>query len=102
MGKGIKYSKSGEIKFIGVYSNGKKWNGLSQKYYNNSFLKFKGKYLNGKMNGFAKEYHNNGELKFEGKYLHEIKINGKEYDNKISYLKLIKMEKEQNIILMSI
>ena len=92
-----------ELKFVGEYLNGKKWNGKFyhnncsniyeikegkgniKEYYDNDNdnLIFEGKYINGEKNGKGKEYNSNGKLKFRGEYLNgERNGKGKEYNFK--------------------
>ena len=89
----------GHIIFEGEYLNGQ-MNGIGKEYYDDSKLKYEGKYLNGKRwfgiekvyygklefeiingNGKVKEYYDNGKLRFEGEYLNGKRNGkGKEYD----------------------
>ena len=69
------YGDTGNLRFEGEYSNGKR-NGKGKEYYKNGKLMFKGEYLNGKRNGNGKEYYENGDLMFKGEYLNG-KRNGK-------------------------
>ena len=72
-GKGEEYN-NGELKFEGVYFNGKKWNGKGYTFYGNIEYEIK----NG--NGIVKEYSKNTE--FIGLYLDgERNGKGKEYIN---------------------
>ena len=98
-GKGTEYYDNGQIKFIGEYSNGKRWNGNGYDIYGNKKFEikegkghikeyedhnynliFEGDYLNGEKNGYGKEFYKNGYIKFEGEYLNEKRWNGKIYD----------------------
>ena len=98
-GHGKEYNNFGKLKFDGIFSFGKKWNGLEydiqndtvykiengrgfiKEYNSKGLLIFEGEYNNGEKNGNGKEYWNNGNIKFEGKYLNGKKWNGQGYDN---------------------
>ena len=87
------YSKN-QLKFYGLYKNGKKWSGiwfdifnnilyelkdgkgLVKEYNEHNSLLFDGQYDNGEKNGIGKEYTPNGTLLFEGVYLNGKKWNG--------------------------
>ena len=98
-GKGKEFYNNLKIKFDGEYKNDLKWNGkgydalnniiyelkdgkgIIKEYDEKNILKFKGEYLNGKINGKGKEYYYNGELLFEGDYLNgQRNGKGKKYD----------------------
>ena len=101
-GEGKEYFLDGKIKFVGIFLNGKMWDGkgyykgledfkLTQgngyiKYYNsiNNKILFEGEYKNGEKTGRVKEYYN-GELRFDGEYLNGKK-NGKVKEYKESKL----------------
>ena len=94
-GYGKEYYEYGQIKYEGIYLNGKKWNGtgynacndilykikdgngLSKEYHYNGQKKFEGEYKNGLKHGKAKTYNRYGKLEFEGEYLFGQKWNGK-------------------------
>ena len=98
-GKGIEYYYNGNLKFVGEYKKGKRWNGNGYDRNNNiiyeiekgkGFIKeyfnlkdallFEGEYLNGERNGKGKEYNYNGEIIFVGEYLNGKRWNGNGYD----------------------
>ena len=74
-------NKNLELKFEGIYFNGKKWNG--KEYDDNNNLIYEGEYLNSKRwKGKFKEFGYNNNLLSEGEYLNGKKWNEKGYDNK--------------------
>ena len=94
-GDGKEYYFNGEIRFEGIYNNGKKWNGIGydikankvyeikngegyiKEYNDDGELILETEYLNGKRNGKGKEYDIDGNLVFEGEYLYSHKLRGK-------------------------
>ena len=74
-GKGKEYFNNGNLRYEGLYFNGKKWKGKTYNIFNNIIKELK----NG--NGFIYEYDLYGELIFEGEYLNGRKNGkGKEYN----------------------
>ena len=88
-GKGIEYNRYNKWKYIGEFLNGKR-NGKGKEYIykyeyfcqnDDTYLLFDGEYMNNsRIKG--KEYYENGKLKYEGEYLFNRKWSGKGYDKK--------------------
>ena len=87
-GKGKKYDGEDDdfLKYEGKYLNGRR-NGKGIEYYWYGNIKFEGEYLNGLKNGKGKEYYYHNKIKFEGEYFNGLEWNGKGYDknNNIIY-----------------
>ena len=93
------FYSNNQLKFYGVYKNGKKWSGIGfdvfkniiyelkdgngsiKEYNEHNFLIFEGKYANGEKNGMGREHDLNGILTFEGTYLNGKKWKGNSYNN---------------------